>query len=136
MNNLEIGVVAEVNGFISKVATFDDMNHASFIHKGELIKNVGVNSFVIISQGFIKIVARVNSETIWDTLSNVKEFNLDNRFSKSRIKRIIEIQTIGYIKNGKFISGASYLPMIGNSCSVPTNEEINQIYINNSTFAE
>src|SRR5699024_2610685 len=91
--NLEIGIVVEVNGFVSKIATFDDSNHASFIHNGDLIKNVSVNSFVIISQGFTKIVAKVNSETIWDNLNSMKEYNLDNRFSKNSIKRIIEIQT-------------------------------------------
>lgn len=133
MKSLEIGIVVEVNGFVSKIATFDDSNHASFIHNGELIKNVSVNSFVIISQGFTKIVAKVNSETIWDNLNSMKEYNLDNRFSKNSIKRIIEIQTIGYIKDGKFISGASYLPMIGNVCNIPTNREINQIFINNYT---
>lgn len=133
MKNLEIGIVVEVNGFVSKIATFDDSNHASFIHNGELIKNVGVNSFVIISQGFTKIVAKVNSETIWDNLNSMKEYNLDNRFSKNSIKRIIEIQTIGYIKDEKFISGASFLPMIGNVCNIPTNREINQIFINNYT---
>src|SRR5699024_11071349 len=131
--NLEIGIVVEVNGFVSKIATFDDSNHASFIHNGDLIKNVSVNSFVIISQGFTKIVAKVNSETIWDNLNSMKEYNLDNRFSKNSIKRIIEIQTIGYIKGGKFISGASFLPMIGNVCNIPTNSEINQIFINNYT---
>lgn len=131
MNSLEIGVVVEVNGFVSKVATFDDANHATFIHNGELIKNVSVNSFVIISQGFIKIIAKVNSESFWDNLNSAKGYNLDNRFSKNSIKRLIEIQTIGYIKNGEFISGASFLPMIGNFCNIPTNEEINQIFINN-----
>ncbi|WP_200411814.1 ATP-binding protein [Virgibacillus salexigens] len=131
MNSLEIGVVVEVNGFVSKVATFDDANHATFIYNGELIKNVSVNSFVIISQGFIKIIAKVNSESFWDNLNSAKGYNLDNRFSKNSIKRLIEIQTVGYIKNGKFISGASFLPMIGNFCNIPTNEEVNQIFINN-----
>jgi len=131
MDNLEIGIVVEVKGFISKIATFDNTNHATFIHNGNLIKNVSVNSFVIISQGFIKIVARINSETIWDINNNIKEYNLDQRFSKSTIKRVLEVQTIGYIKQNKFYSGASFLPMIGNLCSIPNNEDINKIYINN-----
>ncbi|MGD7048590.1 ATP-binding protein [Rossellomorea marisflavi] len=131
MNNLDIGIVVEVNGFVSKVATFDNANHSTFIHNGSLIKNVSVNSFVIISQGFIKIVARIISESVWDNLNKSKEYKFDNRFAKDTIKRVIELQTIGYIKNNKFYSGASFLPMIGNSCKIPTTEEINQIYINN-----
>lgn len=129
--NLDIGVVVEVNGFIGKVATFDNANHSTFIYNGSLVNNVSVNSFVIISQGFIKIVARINSESVWDNLNKTKEYKLDNRFSKDTIKRVIELQTVGYIKNNKFYSGASFLPMIGNVCKIPTTEEINQIYINN-----
>lgn len=125
--------MVEVDGYKGKVATFDNANHSTFVYNGELINNVSVNGFVIITQGFTKIVARINSESIWDSLNNSKEYKLDNRFAKNTIKRVIELQTIGYIKNDTFFSGASFLPMIGNVCKIPTNEEINQIYINNYT---
>lgn len=131
MSNLDIGVVVEVSGFSGKVATFDNANHSTFIYQGELVRNVSVNSFIIISQGLIKIIARINSESVWDNLNQSKEYSLDNRFTKNTIKRIIELETVGYIKNETFFSGASYLPMIGNVCKIPTTEEINQIYINN-----
>lgn len=131
MNNLEIGIVVEVRGFQCKIATFDNTNHATFIQNGELIKNVSVNSFIIISQGFVNIVARIVSESIWDNQSNARDYNLDRRFSKNTIKRILEVQTIGYLKQGKFCSGASFLPMIGNICSIPSAEDVNRIYINN-----
>ncbi|WP_238637454.1 ATP-binding protein [Enterococcus durans] len=131
MNNLEIGIVVEVKGFQCKIATFDNTNHATFIQNGELIKNVSVNSFIIISQGFVNIVARIVSESIWDNQSNARDYNLDRRFSKNTIKRILEVQTIGYLKQGGFSSGASFLPMIGNICSIPSAEDVNRIYINN-----
>ncbi len=131
MNNLEIGIVVEVRGFQCKIATFDNTNHATFIQNGELIKNVSVNSFIIISQGFVNIVARIVSESIWDNQSNARDYNLDRRFSKNTIKRILEVQTIGYLKQGRFSSGASFLPMIGNICSIPSAEDVNRIYINN-----
>lgn len=131
MNNLEIGIVVEVRGFQCKIATFDNTNHATFIQNGELMKNVSVNSFIIISQGFVNIVARIVSESIWDNQSNIKDYNLDRRFSKNTIKRILEVQTIGYLKKGRFSSGASFLPMIGNICSIPSAEDVNRIYINN-----
>lgn len=131
MNNLEIGIVVEVRGFQCKIATFDNTNHATFIQNGELMKNVSVNSFIIISQGFVNIVARIVSESIWDNQSNTRDYNLDRRFSKNTIKRILEVQTIGYLKKGRFSSGASFLPMIGNICSIPSAEDVNRIYINN-----
>lgn len=131
MSNMEIGIVIEVKGHLNKIATFDNTNHSNFIKDGKVIKNVSVNSFIVINQGFLKIVARINSESIWDTQSNLKDFEFDNRFKKNSIKRILEVQVIGYIKNNKFYSGISFLPMIGNICSIPNNDEINQIYINN-----
>lgn len=131
MNNLEFGMVVEVNGFTAKISTFNNFNQSNFIYKGHLVKNVSVNSFVIINQGFTKIVARIISETITDTLNKGNEHKLDDRFTKDSIHRLIEVQTIGYIENHKFVSGASHLPMIGNLCRIPTTDEINQIYINN-----
>lgn len=131
MNKLEFGMVVEVDGFTAKVSTFKDFNHSKFFYNGEIIKNVSVNSFIIINQGFTKIVGRIISETITDNSYNGKEYQLDDRFTKNSINRIVSIQAIGYIENQKFISGASYLPMIGNVCRIPTTDEINQIYLNN-----
>lgn len=131
MDKLEIGIVVEVKGFINKIATFENTNHSTFIYKGTLINNVIVNGFIIIQQKNVKIIAKINSETIWDKQNNSNDFKLDNRFSKKTIKRVLEVQTIGYIFKGRFYTGASFLPMIGNIASIPTNEETNQIYINN-----
>lgn len=130
MSNLDVGIIIEVDGMISKIATFDNSNHVTFINNGELVKNVSVNSFIIITQGYVKIIGRINSETIWDAQNNLKNYNLDIRFSKNSIKRILDVQTIGYIKKGKFYSGSTYIPMIGNICSIPTDKEVMQIYVN------
>lgn len=66
-SNIEVALVVEVNGIRCKAITFDDMNQATYINNGEVIKNLSVNSFVVIRQNFIKIIGRVNSESIWDT---------------------------------------------------------------------
>lgn len=130
MNNLEIGLVVEVNGQIGKIATFQNANQQTFINNGEMIKNVSVNSFVLIQQGYIKIVCRINSETIWDSQNNLKEHILDSRFSKGSIRRVLEVQAIGYLYKGKFNSGSTFLPMVGNVCEIPTEKEVVQIYLN------
>ncbi|MDU5337222.1 ATP-binding protein [Enterococcus sp.] len=132
LDSLEIGIVVEANGFTNKIATYDNTNHNNFIVNGKLVKNISVNSFILIKQGFTNIVARINSESMWDiTNTNRQNINLDNRFSKKSIRRILEVQVIGYIKNNYFHSGSSYLPMIGNTCSIPSDSDINLIYINN-----
>lgn len=132
LDSLEIGIVVEANGFTNKIATYDNTNHSNFIVNGSLVKNISVNSFILINQGFTDIVARINSESMWDvTNANKKNISFDNRFSKKSIKRILEVQVIGYIKNNCFQSGSSFLPMIGNTCSIPSDKDINLIYINN-----
>lgn len=129
-SNIEVALVVEVNGIRCKAITFDDMNQATYINNGEVIKNLSVNSFVVIRQNFIKIIGRINSESIWDTQNNKQNYQLDNRFSKNTIKRILDIQIIGYISEGCFTTGTTYIPMIGNICSIPTTEETQTIYVN------
>lgn len=132
MDSVEIGMVIEVNGLLNKIATYDNTNHSNFINQGEIVKNISVNSFILIEQGFTKIVARINSETMWDISNLTKNnINLENKFSKKSIKRILEVQVVGYIRNNVFYSGTSFLPMIGNTCVIPTDTDINLIYINN-----
>ena len=129
-SNIEVALVVEVNGIRCKAVTFDDMNQATYINNGEVIKNLSVNSFVVIRQNFIKIIGRVNSESIWDIQNNKQNYQLDNRFSKNTIKRILDIQIIGYILEDCFTTGTTYIPMIGNICSIPTSEETQIIYVN------
>jgi|GEM_PF-3420316 len=129
-SNIEIALVVEVDGLLCKAVTFDDMNQSTYIHDGEIIKNTSVNSFVIIQQNYIKIVGRVNSESIWDMQSSNKNYNLDSRFKKNTIRRVLTIQVVGFISNQKFNIGASYIPMIGNVCSIPLTDELRQIYVN------
>lgn len=131
MSSLEIGLVIEVKNNRAKIATFDNMNHNKLIYEGNLINNIKVNSFIVMNQGFTKIIGRIYSESVWDTQHSHKEYNLDSRFSKKSIRRVLEVETVGYIEKNKFYSGASYFPMIGNRCTIPSQKDINCIYLNN-----
>ncbi|WP_288396036.1 ATP-binding protein [uncultured Vagococcus sp.] len=136
MNNLEIGMVVEVNGMQVKIATYDNSNHSTFIHNGDIIKNVSVNSFILVEQGFNRIVCRINAESIWDVHNNSKDYQFNSSFIKNSIKRILDVQVIGYIFQNEFSSGATFIPMIGNVCSIPTKQEILQIYLNSFESVE
>lgn len=136
MNNLEIGMVVEVNGMQVKIATYDNFNHSTFINNGDIIKNVSVNSFILVEQGFNRIVCRVNAESIWDVHNNSKDYQFNSSFIKNSIKRILDVQVIGYIFQNEFSSGATFIPMIGNVCSIPTKQEILQIYLNSFESVE
>lgn len=130
----QIGFVTKVDGLTCTIAAFDYMNDPTIIHNGKVIKNITVNSFVVINQGFTKIIGKVISESIIDHQLSTdiagKLFH-DSRYQKNSIVRNVNIQIVGYIENGVFISGSKYIPMIGNLATIPDPDMINQIYINN-----
>ncbi|MGV2941466.1 ATP-binding protein [Mesobacillus sp. LC4] len=130
LNSFKIGEVIEVKGTRAKVLVEKNMNHATFIYHGEVINNITVNAFIIIKQGIIDIVGKIDGEYITDLLNNQKEKDKDNRFSKGTIHRIIEVQIVGYI-DSKFNNGIKNLPMIGNVAYIPTNKEVFSIYSGN-----
>lgn len=130
----QIGFVTKVDGLTCTIATFDYMNDPTIIHNGKVIKNITVNSFVVINQGFTKIVGKVISESIIDhqlSTDIAKKLFHDSRYQKNSIVRNIDTQIVGYIENKVFVSGSKYIPMIGNLATIPDPDVINQIYINN-----
>jgi uncharacterized protein len=130
LSSFKIGEVIEVKGTRAKVLVEKNMNHATFIYYGEVINNITVNAFIIIKQGIIDIVGKIDGEYITDLLNPQKEKDKDNRFSKGTINRIIEVQIVGYI-DSKFNNGVKNLPMIGNMAFIPTKKEIFSIYSGN-----
>jgi uncharacterized protein len=130
ISSFKIGEVIEVKGTRAKVLVEKNMNHATFIYHGEVINNITVNAFIIIKQGIIDIVGKIDGEYITDLLNPQKEKDKDNRFSKGTINRIIEVQIVGYI-DSKFNNGVKNLPMIGNMAFIPTKKEIFSIYSGN-----
>ncbi|MDE1549750.1 helicase HerA domain-containing protein [Jeotgalibaca caeni] len=130
----QIGFITKVDGLTCTIAAFDYMNDPTIIHNGKVIKNITVNSFIVINQGFTKIIGKVISESIIDqqlsTDTAGKLFH-DSRYQKNSIVRNIYTQIVGYIENEMFVSGSKYIPMIGNLATIPDPNIINQIYINN-----
>lgn len=130
----QIGFVTKVDGLTCTIAAFDYMNDPTLIYDGKVIKNITVNSFVMIEQGFTKIVGKVISESITDhqlSTDIAKKLFHDSRYQKNSIVRNIDTQVVGYIENKIFVSGSKYIPMIGNLATIPDPNIINQIYLNN-----
>lgn len=50
----QIGFVTKVDGLTCTIAAFDYMNDPTLIYNGKVIKNITVNSFVMIEQGLLK----------------------------------------------------------------------------------
>ncbi len=126
----QIGEVFEVRGTRVKIAVEKTMNHSTFIYQGEIINNITVNAFIIIKQGKVDIVGKIDAEYIDDLLNNKNSTLKDDRFTKGTIRRVLEIQIVGYIDT-KFNNGIKKLPMIGNKAFIPTKKEILAIYSGN-----
>lgn len=131
MDPFQIGEVVEVRGTRIKIQVDYSMNHSSFIYSGQIINNITVNAFIIIRQGIISIVGKIDAEYIEDLQNSKKIFEKDDRYSKGTIKRMLEVQIVGFI-DSKFNNGIKKLPMIGNKAFIPSNKEIAEIYSGNS----
>lgn len=135
INAFQIGEIIEVRGTRVKIQVEKNMNHATFLYFGEVIHNITVNAFIIIKQGNIDIVGKIDAEYIVDLQNDKGNMDKDNRFTKGTIKRILEVQIVGFI-DSKFNNGIKKLPMIGNIAYIPTNREISAIYSGNKIKLE
>lgn len=127
-NPLKIGSVFEVRGTRVKVLVDKEMNHSTFIYKGEIINNITVNGYVIIKKGFIDLVGKIDAEYIDDLLNTDLNQEQDYRYNKGTILRILEVQILGYFENKSFRNGVKHLPMIGNLVYIPGKHEVINIY--------
>jgi len=125
---LQIGSVVEVRGTRVKVQVDKDMNHSTFIYKGDIVNNISVNGFVIIKKGFFDIVGKIDAEYIEDLLNTKMNQEKDHRYNKGTIRRILEVQILGYFDNNFFKNGVRHLPMIGNLVYIPRKQDVFDIY--------
>lgn len=125
---LEVGSVVEVRGTRVKIEVYKEMNHSSLIYQGEIINNISVNSFVIIKNGFLDLVGKIDAEYLEDLLNPKKSQERDDRYNKGTISKILEVQVLGYFDKRKFNNGVKFSPMIGNLVYIPKKQEILSIY--------
>lgn len=133
MNNIEnsihdsvfrIGIVCSVDGREVKVRVDRNKNSTHLFYKGELIKNVSVGSYVKILKGYVPLIGKVESETLFENkVEDKKLISPEDLFS-----RILVVKLIGYISNHKFNHGVNELPLIDNECHLLTNNEFNLIH--------
>ena len=106
--NLYIGEVSEVRGRKVLINLKTENNPPYKIHKGEILKNISVNNFIVIHKGFSAVVVRIEGELSVDD-PNRKEVN-----------RQLETSIIGNIdEKSHFTSGIDEIPQIGNSAYLP-----------------
>lgn len=124
----KLGVIVEVDGTISKVGMYSETNDSEYIWNGDILTGPKVGAYLTINQNDVKIIATVSSEKITDEKNSTLSSEYINTFSKDTINRIVTLKVKGVIKNQVFEQTSKYMPMIGNSVTLTTKEELSIVY--------
>ena len=129
-DNYQIGNVLSIEG--NKVHIIMKENNSMFVYffNGKKYNGVINNGYIGIIRGPYKIVGRVEKESLED----IQKDDKDRTYSLDRFRRIVEVKIIGYLNEGRFVSGLSYLPLICNEAVLLSEDEIESIYIQSIKF--
>lgn len=120
----KVGVVCSVDGRSISVKVDKNKNLSHLLYQGSLIKNVSVGHYVKILKGFIRIIAKVESEKVKEeAVSDKSYYNKEDL-----LQRFLVVKLIGYFENGKYCKGVKEMPLIGNECVLLDNEEFSFIH--------
>lgn len=124
---LKVGEVCEVSGRVIKAVIYANKNTKYLNYNGTVVKNVSIDSYVLIRKGFSNIIGKVEGEYMKQDISDTPILS-----DKENINRIIGIGILGAIENDKFVHGVTNLPMIGNYVYVVTEDVIAGIFARDS----
>lgn len=121
----KIGKVISVEGRTIKVEVDKTKNNSHLLYKGELLRNISVNSYIKILKGFTPIIGKVNGEFILeDNIYVNKAYTNESK----KIKRILIISLLGFFNEGKFERGIKELPLINNDCYLIDKKEFEKVH--------
>ena len=120
---LRVGEVVGISGRRIYVAIDTNKNLSELFLNGDVLRNVGVGSYVDIRKGFLGIIGRVEGENA-DSIGQYEKF-----LPPLNGKRILIVSLVGYIDNsGQFIGGTKELPLVGNEVFLLTKTRTMQVH--------
>jgi hypothetical protein len=123
---LRVGEVTAVEGQKIVVRVKENKNSSDLFYKGEVLKNVSVNSYIEIRKGFLSLVGKVEGEKIDvdPILDNGQEYQ-----NRNKNRRFLTVSLVGFINHqGQFTGGLRELPLIGNEAYLLTNDKLAQVH--------
>lgn len=120
-----VGKVISVEGRIIKIEVDKLKNGAHLLYQGQLLRNIGVNSYIKITKGFIKIIGKVDGEYIVEDKHQASK-NYTNE--KKKIKRQLQVSLLGFFGNIGFERGVKELPLINNECYLLDRNEFESVH--------
>lgn len=119
-----VGRVASVEGRRVKVRVDKLKNTAHLLYRGQIVRNVGVGSYVKIAKGFVELVGKVEGESIHEDRGGSREYGRPG----DRIARTLDVSLIGFLDDGRFKRGVRELPLLDNECFVLRDDEFRAIH--------
>jgi DNA helicase HerA-like ATPase len=120
----KIGEVYSVDGRKIKIKVDKNKNVSYIFYQGRQIKNVVVGSYIKILKGYVKIIAKVESEYIEED-----KFINENYYQREdKIKRFLIVSLLGFFENGQFKRGIKELPLVFNECYLLDEYEFKQVH--------
>lgn len=120
---MEIGLVVEIEGNSVIVETNQFSNDLTYFYNGVVYRGICVGQFIGIIRGPYLIIGRVVKEYLEDinAVQNKISYSLDN------IRRKVVVNVIGYIENGSFNLGIISYPMVYNSAVMLDEKQISAV---------
>ena len=123
---LRIGEVTEVNGRTVYIAVDKDKNLSDLVFRGDILKNISVNSYIEIRKGFLSLIGKVDGERVSDD-SNASDWNGYEKRDKN--KRILTVSLSGFIgRDSRFVGGMKEMPLIGNEAYLLTHDKLHTVH--------
>ncbi|EGT3624756.1 hypothetical protein FAQ20_19085, partial [Morganella morganii] len=123
MDKFVIGNVTAVQGVSVRAKVKPDLYQSTYFYEGNVYRGISINEFVILKKGYYDIVGKVEGEEI---VENLRPDH--NSIEQNRFDRFIDIKIIGSFFNSQFQPGIKFLPMIGDSLHLISDNLISAIY--------
>lgn len=122
----KIGNVFSVKGRKVQIKVDNNRNLSVIFFRGDIIKNISVNSYIKIAKGFLRIIGKIEGEYIEPIdLSHPPLYTNQ----KEAFSRFLDVSLLGYFDSqSHFYLGIQELPLVDNECYLLEDEELQVIY--------
>lgn len=120
---LRVGEVSAVTGRKVFISVDRDKNLSELFLDGDVIRNIGVGSYVDIRKGFLSLIGKVEGEN-----AQVDE-KRPSQLAYMNGRRFLSVSLVGFLdRKGVFFGGTKELPLVGNEAFLLTKDKIHQVH--------
>ncbi|WP_142781537.1 ATP-binding protein [Agrobacterium sp. T29] len=120
---LRVGEVSAVTGRKVFISVDRDKNLSELFFDGDVIRNIGVGSYVDIRKGFLSLIGKVEGENAQTDDKRPSQLAYMNG------RRYLSVSLVGFLdRKGEFFGGTKELPLVGNEAFLLTKEKVHQVH--------